>query len=215
VDEALKKAEKLDFTTIKPNVAIYAKKETGKEIRRLASLESQWDAAVKALDDTSQTITDYELYKLNKSKMQMRFTCFRSELITMNIRDIFFDDVKKSTGSITLKHAAPLPDISEYDFTDLVGTVVACAANNSQKGVKSIVGGVVRGLSFAGLNNEVLAEVVGALLGGVAKKVAEAFAYKFLYELITNKKTGVADSDRKVILYELIKLYTNHLIHMK
>ena len=60
------------------------------------------------------------------------------------------------------------------------------AAKQAEKQTKTAVGGVVRGISWASLDNEVVAEILATVGGGIAKKITEYVTYKVLVKVITD-----------------------------
>ena len=82
------------------------------------------------------------------------------------------------------------------DYSDLIGKMVAYAGTTAEKSIRSVLGGVIRGVAIASLQNEVLAEVVSAIAGTLAKKVAEQFMYTWLNQFISSSNTTATDAEK-------------------
>ena len=74
--------------------------------------------------------------------------------------------------------------------------MVAYAGATAEKSIRSILGGVIRGVAIASLQNEVLAEVVSAIAGTLAKKIAEHFMYTWLNQFISSSNTTATDPQK-------------------
>jgi hypothetical protein len=83
----------------------------------------------------------------------------------------------------------------KIDYADLVGKWVSFSAKTVEKNIRSLVGGAMRGVWLASINNEVLAEVVSAAASTLAKKVAENVAYEWLTDFIVDQP-GDPDAKR-------------------
>jgi len=209
-DEAvgfLSDPQKANYAPVSEKVPAYLRDyETGMNLAKLAKCD------VASVDIENRRLEAEEAIRNfvnGKSAQQLAFTCVKSGLVGVKefMSGIFFDN--NSIGVIGNDQLVGDDWYKTYDFADLIGAIVTCAARNSYQGFKSVVGGVVRGLTIAGMNNEVLAEVLGSLFGGLAKKAAEAFAFRFLNALVTKNNTGISADERIRILRLLIALYLN------
>ncbi len=111
------------------------------------------------------------------ARARRRFTCFRAGVIPAEIPGLFIDGRVPGGGD----EAIGGPD----DHADVVGSVVAQAAAGAEKSARSAIGGLGRGGGPTAVNNEVVAEVLAAAVGGVAKKVTEAFVHRLLARIVT------------------------------
>jgi hypothetical protein len=135
-----------------------------------------------------------------KSDLQKKVTCFKTQVILDNLQDSFVPDKDpkhqgmhgrdKDTGNLDTESM-------KVDYSDLIGKLVASAGSQADKCIRSILGGVIRGISIASLQNEVIAEVVSAMAGTLAKKVVENVTYLALTGFIGG--TSSPDSKRAVL----------------
>src|SRR5262249_15265673 len=84
------------------------------------------------------------------------------------------------------------------DYSDLLGRLVAFGATTAEKSVRSLVGGLIRGVAMAALQNEVLAEQVATLAATLAKKLVESLTYHSLQQFIEDPGTD-PDAKRAVL----------------
>ncbi len=92
--------------------------------------------------------------------MQTDFTCFKAEVIRDYLRCIFLNDNSTAVCDRDEQTGSHKDDPLLRDHADLVGRVVSFAGRSSEKGVRANVGGFVRGIGLAALDNEVIAEVL-------------------------------------------------------
>jgi hypothetical protein len=91
------------------------------------------------------------------------------------------------------------------DYADLFGKLISSGATSAEKTVRSLVGGIIRGISIASLQNEVAAEVVSSMAGTLAKKSVEQIMFKALDDFISKNNPATPDAKR-AILNALAKL---------
>jgi hypothetical protein len=151
----------------------------------------------KALDDI----------EAGSSDVLKTSTCFKAGVITDRLTDEFVPD---STAQGT-PGRAPAGDTGRLDgkktdYADLVGKLVAFAGTSAEKSVRSLVGGLVRGVAIASLQNEVLAEVIDGLAGTLAKKLVEAVVCRGLMSFIDDT-SGTPTADQKRLVLDALALW--------
>src|SRR5262249_50738630 len=85
------------------------------------------------------------------------------------------------------------------DFADLVGGLVAFGGTAAEKSVRSLAGGLIRGVAIASLQNDVIAEVVASLAASLAKKLVESVTYRALRSFILDESSADPDTKRTVL----------------
>jgi hypothetical protein len=130
-----------------------------------------------------------------ESEMQLAFTCCKAKVVTQNLQCIFVTDAAPDQGVCGRDNDTGRIDGKKIDYADLVGKWVSFSAKTVEKNIRSLVGGAMRGVWLASINNEVLAEVVSAAASTLAKKVAENVAYEWLTDFIVDQP-GDPDAKR-------------------
>lgn len=133
-----------------------------------------------------------DLVDANQSPLQKSFTCDKTGIIEQHLKCTFVKDAANQ-GVCARDQDTGRSDGKKIDYADLVGKLVSFGATTAAKGVRSLMGGMVRGVAVLSLDNEVLAEVVSAAASTLAKKVAE----KVVYEWLTAYIGGSGDPDAK------------------
>jgi hypothetical protein len=119
------------------------------------------------------------------TKLKGKFTAYKAGVLADNLQGLF-DVNSGAVASADGDWGRPIDDANpaggDYmvDYADLVGKLIAFGASSAEKGVRSLVGGLVRGVAIAALQNEVLAEVVASFAGGLARKLVESVTYTAL-----------------------------------
>jgi hypothetical protein len=132
-----------------------------------------------------------------KSALQKKYTCFKAGVITDNAKCIFNHDGvnKKVYGKCPDDEGRSMAlspnKVGNFDYADLLGKLVTFGGTTAEKSVRSIVGGLIRGVAIAALENEVIAEVVAALAGGLAKKFVEYVTFKGISTYIEDDTNGI------------------------
>jgi hypothetical protein len=162
-------------------------------LRRMDQLDSDYLAGLLEVARLGALLDSVEVAK--KSDLQYKFTCFKCKVIQKHLVDNFIPDKRpgkqgeagreKDSGRLTGDKA---------DYSDLLGKLVAFGGTTAEKSVRSLVGGLIRGVAIASLQNEVVAEVVASFAGTLAKKLVEWISYESWYKLIHD---DTADPDAK------------------
>jgi hypothetical protein len=130
------------------------------------------------------------VYVPGNASPDISYTCTKAAVITTSIQPTFVPG-----------------DPAQTDYSDLIGWVVGYAARQADASTRAAVGGLIRGGGLAGINNEVVAEAIAAVLGGLAKKVAEKIAYETLTRFIADN--GINMTVKLGILAVLNYLHRN------
>ncbi len=151
--------------------------------RMIVAKIAQLDIALMRELASAASATDAVNEITNKSSaLQTRFTCFKAGVITSNLECRFVVDGNSGQvhGDCTGQKDAGR-SIAEtgdnFDYADLVGRLVSFGGTTAEKSVRSTVGGLVRGVAIASLQNEVIAEVVASLAGGLSRKFVESATF--------------------------------------
>lgn len=159
-------------------------------LNRLQELDKSFTAGASSVDSLKGEIDAIEA---GTSDSLLRFTGFKTGLISTHLHCVFMnsggvcgrDNDTGKTGT---------------DYADLLGKIVAYSARNAEKQTRASVGALIRGLSIASLNNEVLSEMIASSAGTLAKKTAEAVTYRFMHRLITDPTVLPNAAQKKVLL---------------
>lgn len=159
--------------------------------RMLAAKVGQLDQQLVDLTATSVGL-DREIASINgnSSKTQNAFTIHSAGIQQNALRCIFLPE-----DGLTC-HPSNIG--SSKDYANLVGKLVALAAQSAEANTRAVIGGVVRGISLFALDNEVVAEVIASSAATAAKKAAEAFTYRFVTRFIND--TSVDVNQRRAVL---------------
>jgi hypothetical protein len=85
------------------------------------------------------------------------------------------------------------------DYAGLVGELVGFGGRAAEKSVRSAVSGLIRGIAMASLQNDVIAEIVAALAGTLAKKLVESVTYNAFRHYIVDDVSVDAGTKRSVL----------------
>ncbi len=159
-------------------------------LARIAALDptyvSQLASAVSATGAVAKI-------KNGTSALQTRFTCWRAGVIMGNIECTFIKDgtTGQEHGDCAVDSGRSIDENGDnFDYSDLVGRIVAFGGTSAEKSVRSIVGGLIRGVAIAALENEVIAEVVASIAAGLSRKYVEYATYTGIMSYIEGA-TGV------------------------
>ncbi len=139
-------------------------------------------AKIAQLDPTYATWAASAPIADQVTKLRAKFTAYRAGVIADNLQGLF-DNRTGATSSADGDWGRPIdegdPAKADFkvDYADLAGKLIAFGATSAEKSVRSLVGGLIRGVSIASLQNEVLAEVVASLAGGLSRKLVESVTY--------------------------------------
>lgn len=129
-----------------------------------------------------------------QSGVQQKFTCNRAGVIRHELKCMFIagegtcgkDDDTGSTAD------------NKVDYAPLIGKIIETFSTAAEKTVKSALGGAIRGISFASLDNEVLAEIISAAGSTLAKKIAEKTIYETFVRFLASTQ-ATADEKREIL----------------
>jgi hypothetical protein len=143
-----------------------------------------------------------------KSKLQSKYTCFKAGVQKKHLAAIFAVDGTSGqplgTAANDTGRSVTQPG-QNADFADLLGQMIAQGAATADKSVRSLVGELVRGVSIASLQNEVLAELVASLAAGLARKFMESAIYGTVAGFLADPHNGVSAADKQAHVMVLAK----------
>jgi hypothetical protein len=168
-------------------------------LAKLAQLDANYPAQLATTSTSTDTIASI---KAGKSKFQAKFTCFKAGVITQNLECLFVTDAgagKQGVCGPDDDSGRSIEDGAKADYANLVGSLVAFGGTSAEKGVRSIIGGLIRGVAIASLQNEVIAEVVASLASSLSRKFVESATYLGLRSFIVDDTTIAPDDKRKAL----------------
>lgn len=173
-------------------------------LTKISDLDGQYLGALTSLSNASQTLDDIEA---EKSDLEKQFTCFRAQVIKDYLHCIFIsNDPQHQATCGRFPDDTASVDPNKTDYAELVGKLTSAGGTTAEKSVRSIVGALIRGVSIAALQNEVIAEVVGSLAGTLAKKVMERVVYWALIAYIADDSDPRAKRQLLELLAEGVRL---------
>jgi len=142
-------------------------------LAKIAQLDPSY---VSQLASVARSTDAINKIKNKTSALQTSFTCFKAGVILANLECNFIKDgtTGQQHGDCALDSGRSIEENGDnFDYADLVGRLVSFGGTTAEKSVRSIVGGLIRGVAIASLQNEVIAEVVASLAGGLSRKYVE------------------------------------------
>jgi hypothetical protein len=165
-------------------------------LRKIDQLDSDYLTGLAGVAPLSASLDSIEG---NKSDLQNKFTCFKTGVIQSNMVNMFIPDPRPGKqGAAGRDQDTGRLAGDTTDYSDLLGTLVTFGGTSAEKSVRSLVGGLIRGIAIASLQNEVMAEVVAALAGTLAKKLVESLTYQAYQQFIDAPGTD-PDAKRAVL----------------
>ena len=129
-----------------------------------------------------------DLINHGTSKLQLAFTCHKCDVIRDHLACHFVsDDTPGQQGECGADKDTGNLEGMKTDHSDLLGKLIAFGATAAEKSVRSLMGGIIRGISILSLDNEVIAEVVSAAASTLTKKVVENVIHKWLTGFIEDE----------------------------
>jgi hypothetical protein len=130
------------------------------------------------------------------TRLQGRFTAYKAGVLAGNLQGLFAANSGAAAGADgnwgrPIDDADPTGADYKVDYADLAGKLIAFGASSAEKSVRSLVGGLIRGVSIAAIQNEVLAEIVASFAGGLARKLVESVTYSALNEYLNDTTVAV------------------------
>jgi len=165
-------------------------------LQKIDQLDADYPAALLGVGPLSAALDSIEG---NQSDLQTRFTCFKTGVIQNDLVNLFIPDPRpgeQGAAGRDLDTGRLTGDTTDY--SDLLGSLVAFGATTAEKSVRSLVGGLIRGVAIASLQNEVMAELIASLTGTLAKKLVESLTYQALRQFIDDPGTD-PDAKRAVL----------------
>jgi hypothetical protein len=165
-------------------------------LRKIDQLDSDYLAALLGIAPQNALLDSIEE---GQSAFQDRFTCFKTGVIRDYMINQFIPDPRpgKQGAAGRDRDTARLSG-DTTDYSDLLGRLVAFGGETAEKSVKSLVGGLIRGIAIAALQNELIAEFVASLAGTLAKKLVESITYQAYQQFIDSSDID-PDAKRAVL----------------
>jgi hypothetical protein len=124
---------------------------------------------------------------LGSSSLQKSYTCFNAfKHLEPHPEGAPTLEIRQAIEKVYLKYTENGEVKTGGDYADLLGKLVAYASRQAEKQTRTSIGGLIRGLSQASLDNEVIAEIIASIAGCFSKKVTEQVVYSLLKEIIEN-----------------------------
>ena len=150
-------------------------------LRRIDQLDSEEMNAIGAMAAQCALLDSIEA---GTSILKRSFTCCKSGVIPDFLQCLFVTDSRPGEQGVPGRDGDTGQSSGDRtDYADLVGRLVAFGGTAAEKSVRSLAGGLIRGVAVASLQNDVIAEIVASLAGTLAKKLVESVTYQALRTL--------------------------------